>query len=101
MAAYTDVNVSAHKTLAGTTADSVAFAAGLNVKRVEILNRSGTTDLDVVVSRTAANPTTDADGNVKVPAGTYVEIDAVGEGTIVNVVGNGNAYSVTRIEPGR
>jgi len=98
MAAYTNVNVSKHATLSGTAADSVAFTAGINVKRVEVLNRSGTADLDVVVSRTAAAPTTDADGNVKIPAGGYVEIDCPGEGTVVNVLGNGNAFSVARLE---
>jgi hypothetical protein len=91
MASYTVVTA-AHKTLTAGTVDTVTITG--SYARVEILNRSGTADLYFTNDGTV--PSGGCDNCGIVPAGTSVNVpasDAAGS-EIVQVVGNGNGYSV-------
>jgi hypothetical protein len=93
MALYT-VTRSKHATLAGTAIDTVTVTG--SSKMVDVINRSGTTDLTVVAANgsTPANPTALADNTEVVPVGGKVTfINGAGD-FVCKILGNGNAYSV-------
>lgn len=91
MASYTADN-SVHKTLTGTTADTV----NLNDQwtQIEVINRSGTAPLYVR-----------ADGTTAVAAADNTDVIMAGEAVLISriptagisVVGDGNGYSVVGV----
>lgn len=91
MASYT-VTTAKHATLAAGTVDTVTITGGFS--RVEILNRSGAADL--YVTNDGTTPSGGCDNCQIVPAGSVLNIpaSAVSGSEVVNVVGNGNGYSV-------
>lgn len=84
-----------HKTLSGTTVDTVTLTGGWS--DIEIINR-GTTDLTVVFDNgaTPSDPTALADDTEIIQAGSALMVDAdPGDGNFVaKLKGSGNAYSV-------
>ena len=88
----------AHATLTGTTVDTVTLSGPL--QRVTVINRAaaGSADLWVTISQSAtapADPVAEADDTYWVPAGGFKTFAATGgDGVIIKVLGNGNAYSV-------
>lgn len=91
MASYSDA-ASAHKTLSGTTADSVTITGGV---RLVVINRDVSAPLYVRGDGTTA--VAEAGGTRYVGPGAWVEIDKPADGGAVSVVGNGNAYSVEAV----
>lgn len=85
---------SVHPTLTTTTVDEVTISS--EWERVRVTNRSET-DIPLWVrggKGTVVGVITAAgSGAVYVPAGSWVDIDWPGSG-VVQVIGNGNAYSV-------
>lgn len=80
-----------HKTLVGTTADTVAVPAGLQGFDAEVFNRHVSEWLWARGDGTAA--VAEADGTTAIPPGQSCVIEIV-EGQSLSVVGNGNPYSV-------
>lgn len=91
MASYT-VERSKHATLSGTTVDTITITGAHN--EIEVFNRSGSADLYVTVD--GKTPTSAGDNTDIVPAGTSLVVPApAGDGgTVVKILGNGNAYTV-------
>ena len=90
MATYT-VSRAAHKTLTGTTVDTVNITSA----SVEIINRVGTDPLWVTIDGT--EPVAGADNIHVVPAGTWKTIrlgNSTDETATIKILGNGNEYSV-------
>lgn len=86
-----------HATLTTTTVDTVTLTAPMT--RVTVINRAaaGAADLWVTISTTTtapSDPTSAGDNTYWVPAGGFKTFHAGGNGCIVKVLGNGNAYSV-------
>ncbi len=80
-----------HKTLSGTTADTVAITTGGVNCRAQIINSSTTAIYARFDSTTAVAA---ADGTIKIPPGAIYEW-FIGSGVAsMSVVGNGDAYSV-------
>lgn len=80
-----------HKTLSGTTADTVAITTGGQNCRAQIINRS-TAGITARFDSTTAVAL--ADGTVFIPAGMVYEW-FIGSGVAsFSIVGNGDAYSV-------
>lgn len=84
-----------HGTLSGTTVDTVTIEGAH--EEVEVIERSGTSDLYVTAD--GSTPTSGGANTEIVLAGTACVIKAsAGEGgTVVKVLGNGNAYSVGEV----
>lgn len=91
MAAYS-VITSKHATLVAGTVDTVTVTGGY--PRIEVLNRSGAADLYVTNDGTV--PSGGCDNCLIVPAGSALNIPSsdVAGSDVVQVVGNGNGYSV-------
>jgi hypothetical protein len=84
-----------HATLSGTTVDTVTVTGAH--EEIEVLNRSGAADLYVTTDGSV--PVAGADNTDIVPVGTSLVLRAsAGEGgTVVQILGNGNAYSVVEV----
>jgi hypothetical protein len=87
----------AHATLSGTTVDTVTLSGALT--RVTVINRAaaGGADMWVTISTTStapSDPVAAADNTYWIPAGGYKTFRAGGNGCIVKILGNSNAYSV-------
>lgn len=91
MASFTVVTAK-HATLVAGTVDTVTVTGGY--PRIEILNRSGAADLYVTNDGTV--PSGGCDDCRIVPAGTSLNFAAsdVSGADVVQIVGNGNGYSV-------
>jgi hypothetical protein len=95
-----------HATLSGTTADTITLSGA--VTSVDVLNRAaaGGADMYANISWHGATPTAPvaaADDLQYIPAGGYCTFTYSGGGTdssvVVQVVGNGNDYSVIGSNP--
>lgn len=93
----------AHATLSTTTVDTVNLTDLVHL--VNVINRSGTADLTVTWATgsapTATAPVALAAETLLVPAGMSLTFAVGGQGyyrTQVQVLGNGNAYSVQGLE---
>lgn len=95
MASYSAARA-VHKTLTGTTVDTVTLASSAD--SVEVINRSGTDPLYVTVNGDV--PTAAGDNTHIVLAGGFKEIPVppTGSSIVVKVIGNGNAYTVEAVE---
>lgn len=91
MASYS-VTTAKHTTLVAGTVDTVTITGGY--PRIEVLNRSGVADLYFTNDGTV--PSGGCDNCYIVPAGSSLNIPAsdVAGSDVVQVVGNGNGYSV-------
>lgn len=93
MATYT-ANRAIHKTLTGTTPDTVNIPSAT----VEVLNRVGTSPLWVTVNGVA--PTASGDDVHVIPSGTWKRIvvsNSTTTNAVVQILGNGNEYSVEEV----
>lgn len=99
MASYTAVRA-VHKTLTGTTVDTVTLTGEGNV---DVLNRAAPGGADMYVTfagdgTTPTNPVALADDTEIIPPGGFITFtggaNRSDRNSIVKVVGNGNAYSV-------
>lgn len=108
MASYS-ATFTKHATLSGTTFDEVTIgsvSAGHRFGAIEVFNRSSTEALWLTFSLSATGPTTPtaaADNTFYVAPGSSLAIPvttAVVNVFVVDVVGNGNAYSVHGIPVG-
>jgi hypothetical protein len=95
-----------HATLSGTTADTITLSGA--VTHVDVLNRAaaGGADMYANISWYGATPTTPvaaADDLRIIAPGGFVTFEYDGGGVdtsvVVQVVGNGNAYSVEGYNP--
>lgn len=93
MATYTVVHA-AHKTLSGTTVDTVTLSGGDYSPTFEISNRSGATTIYFTTDGTA--PTAGGDDTDFVAPGESVIVQA--KTRSVKLIGNGNDYSVAVID---
>lgn len=96
MASYTKTKA-CHKTLSGTTADTVAIT-GYDV--VDIINRDAANPLYVAYEGddTPTTAVAAADDTEYVAPGGFIRVDANGTGGgKLSIVGNGNAYSVVGV----
>lgn len=97
MAAYSH-DSSVHKTLSGTTADTVTITG--NHESFEVINR-GSGSIYFTFAPEGIGATTavaEASGTTVVPPGAAVSTAAPGDrGTVVSVVGSGDAYSVQAV----
>ncbi len=99
MASYSAVR-SVHKTLTGTTVDTITLTG--TIKKVAVLNRAaaGAADLSIThgeAGTTPAAPTALVDDSEFVAPGGFVELNPLlspGDSVVVKIIGNGNAYSV-------
>lgn len=105
MASHTAVTAQ-HATLSGTTADTITLSGA--VTYVTVLNRAGAGGADMYANiswfgATPTAPVAAADDLRIIPPGGYVTFAYLGGGTdtsiVVQVVGNGNAYSVEGYNP--
>lgn len=98
MANYTYTTTSfpggVHKTLSGTTEDTVVVTNTTSDQRIEVFNRGTSGGFYVGFGGSAI--TSGADGTVYVPAGTGISFRTAGSPT-VRILGNGEAYSVHSI----
>jgi len=82
-----------HKTLSGTTADTIAVPyVTVGSREIEVLNRSTSNPIYVRVGGSAAVAA--ADGTTVIPAGTGRVFTIRESAPTISVVGNGDAYSV-------
>jgi len=80
-----------HKTLSGTTADTVTVTSTTTSSRGQVINRSSAA---IYLRFDGSAAVAAADGTVVLPAGLVYEW-FIGSGTAtVSVVGSGDAYSV-------
>lgn len=100
MAAYTLTVSPMTKILSTTTVDTWQILPG--VLRVEVYNKSGSTELSVVAGEdtaSLADPTAEGDGVDCAQTGGYVIIDIPTgiNGGVLKVLGNGNKYQLRTI----
>lgn len=87
----------AHATLTTTTVDTVTLSGALT--RATVINRAavGGADMWVTISTTStapSDPVAAADNTYWIPPQGFKTFRAGGNGIIVKILGNGNAYSV-------
>lgn len=83
---------SALNTLTGTTADRITLLQAWPAIK---LTNFGTTRMSAIVNDAlATDPTLDVNNSVTIPAGTTVTVPGGPANTVVQVVGDGNAYAV-------
>lgn len=93
MPSYTGAT-SYHKTLTGTTVDTVTLTGSPD--RAEVSNRSGSATLWLTKGASAAAPVAEANGTDFVLPGQSLEIEMASDG-VVQILGNANAYSVVAL----
>lgn len=105
MAAQTAVTAQ-HATLSGTTADTITLSGRITC--VDVLNRAaaGGADMYANIAWSGATPTAPAalaDDTRVIPAGGFITFQyqngGIDASIVVQVVGNGNAYSVEGYNP--
>lgn len=91
MASFT-VSGAKHATLTAGTVDTVTLTGGWG--RVEVLNRTGTAD--IYFTTDGSTPSGGCDNCQIVPSGSSLNVPTSDAGgtEVVNLVGNGNGYSV-------